>query len=70
MNEFLPGVTGDDPYALVRRPFRQKSKRSRSFYLDAPGGTIRAIQSILRIHGQKVIPITTSAAASSILGKV
>ncbi len=69
MNEILPGVTVDDPSAPVGRPFRDKFDRSRSFFLDALGGTgkvftIRAIPSILRVRRQKVIAVATFAIAA------
>ncbi len=69
MNEIPPGVTVDDPYAPVTRPFRHKFDRSRSFFLDALRGTaktftIRAIQPILRLRGQKFIAVATFAIAA------
>ncbi len=71
MNEVLPGVTVDDPYSQVIRPFRHKCDRSRSFFFDAPRVTgkkftIRSIQSILRVRGQKVFVVATSAVATSL----
>ena len=72
LGEILPGDTFDNTGAPVQRPFEHYSQLPRAYFLDAPGCTgktfaIRAMQSMLRLRKHKVIAVTISAVAASLL---
>ena len=72
VGEILLGVTAGNLHAAVQRPSNHQSTRSRTYFLDAPGGTgktftIRAIQAILKARKRSIFAVATSAVAASLL---
>ncbi len=72
VGEILPGVNADHPFAPVSEMGDSIRRKSRCFFLDAPGGTgktfiMRTIQSLLELRGRFEISSATSAVPASLL---
>ncbi len=72
VGEMLPRVTADHPFAPVSEMNASIRRKSRVFFLDAPGETgktfvMRTIQSLLELRGRSVFSTATSAVGASLL---
>ena len=72
VDEILPGITAENLFAPVQRPFHHQSSYSRAYFLDADEGagktfTFRGIQSLSKIHKHTRIAVATSAVVASLL---
>ncbi len=72
VDEILPDVTADQPFAPVSEVKRYNRRKRRGFFLDAPGETgktfvMRTTQYFLEIRGRIDISPATSAVAASLL---
>ena len=73
MGSVLPGVSAKMPFSPVVLHNDAILQNGRVFFVDAPGGTgktfvVRAIHALLQARERNVLPVASSAVASSLLG--